>query len=763
MFQASQDAGDNTSITSGLDGEAKKMKNKRSSIKRKVQSFSHESDDAVIEPLLQKDKEKTDVANQSAKYLLTKTKTDSISDEKGNDKDKLLADSKFEKPSISCVPGITDKPSLSNVINDNIIVKSYVSTVAPIHNHMNTNVFGSPDAIKGIVAPKTQILVEIDGNRSSGYNPSPLIFTTAKIHTNGNIKQMEPVQMTPLPILSTIEGSVLKTGSTSEHDKNVRGLSKNSILSTKLAKAEEEVAHTASNFSHCSTIPNKDITSVASAGEIKVQNVSNKTTAASYTLASYSSQPLDTAPKTKTSGTVSCGDNTQIKVISPTLNSNANVRLKDEPSISTKSSLSDSKYVPISETAQTSMNHKDTTLSGKTPIVTKAEDIAIKPNKTTPQTNIAANSKISTTVSKDNKIDVNKNFETECGVPSQKPGSSKDIKSPVGINADSSKSDAVSRKLSNKLQRQKSSQIDDIMDSGPKPRVEQFETKQSPNAIKEINNVGIVKEIITIKQVGSEAAETSGKNRLKTFSPDTTISDTSNLITKITASITIQPNTCKPSVITSTAANSSVFNVTLSSIPIKSSIPVVTSTINKMHSPKVSTFKSPVTVTTTASYSKPTTTAQSVTTNTTTNVNITTKTQISTNAKPGHNTPTTTAARTTTGSSTKPKTVSSTSQAAVSAKTTVASSSKSSPTTTSNISFSKTTTNTMPQSTSKAPTKQSTTKVMNTQTIGTKPTSSIKAVLPPVVPPTTTAKESVKNKHGDSKTSECNKDKKSFK
>ncbi|XP_075972853.1 uncharacterized protein LOC142974421 isoform X1 [Anticarsia gemmatalis] len=206
MRKTSQDGGDTTSITSGIENEIKKpcaiMKTKRSSIKRKVQSLSHESDDAVIEPLLQKDKEKPEVSNQSAKYnLLSKTKTDAIS-EKDNDKQKLLQDDTMS--SQSEIRKISDT-IITIPANSNVLPKG---VSGHLHNHMNTNVFNSPDAIK--VAVRSQILVEIDVSKQAGYNPSPLIFTTAKIHTDGKTKHMEPLQVTPVPILSTIEVSVLK-------------------------------------------------------------------------------------------------------------------------------------------------------------------------------------------------------------------------------------------------------------------------------------------------------------------------------------------------------------------------------------------------------------------------------------------------------------------------------------------------------------------------------------------------------------------------
>lgn len=219
MFQTSFDGGDIVSITSVFDNENKKpiagiLKTKRNSIKRKVQHFSLESDDGVIEPLLQKVKESTEIGNQSAKNLLSK-KTDSVI-EKGDDKDKLLADKKSGMPSMTSVPSVTNNAYLVNGTNSmKISTKSNGSTITdahkPMHNYMYTNVYSNNNTLLGMSPPKSQILVEIESTKLSGYSPSPLIFTTAKIHTDGKSKQMEPVQVTTVPILSTFEGNVIKT------------------------------------------------------------------------------------------------------------------------------------------------------------------------------------------------------------------------------------------------------------------------------------------------------------------------------------------------------------------------------------------------------------------------------------------------------------------------------------------------------------------------------------------------------------------------
>lgn len=198
------------------------IKSKRNSIKKKVQNFSHESDDAVIEPLLQKDKDKSGISNSSAKHLLSKGKTDS-----SDDKDKLLS-SQMERPSLTTAPSAIAGTSLMNGTKGNNLPKTFEHTTTTIHNHMHTNVFSSLDKAKSTVSSKSQILVEIDGNKPTSYNPSPLIFTTAKIHADGKTKHMEPVQVTPVPILSTIEGSLVKMGNISAIDKISSGSSSKS-------------------------------------------------------------------------------------------------------------------------------------------------------------------------------------------------------------------------------------------------------------------------------------------------------------------------------------------------------------------------------------------------------------------------------------------------------------------------------------------------------------------------------------------------------
>ncbi|XP_045763878.1 probable GPI-anchored adhesin-like protein PGA55 isoform X1 [Maniola jurtina] len=211
MRKTSHDGADSSSITSAKDSDTKKSaasfnKMAKSSIKRKVQNFSHESDDGIIEPLLQTDKEKIEIANRSAKYLLNKSKTESL-----HEKDNKITDGYDDKCSVP-IPVSSTSNMITNNVKESPVSTSYICGSAPIHNHMNTNIFSAYEASTGLITTKNHILVEIDNSKPGRYSPSPLIFTTAKIHTDSKTKVMEPVQVTPVPILSTIEGNGVKAG-----------------------------------------------------------------------------------------------------------------------------------------------------------------------------------------------------------------------------------------------------------------------------------------------------------------------------------------------------------------------------------------------------------------------------------------------------------------------------------------------------------------------------------------------------------------------
>lgn len=209
-MQTSHDGGDSTSVTSGVENEIKKsaMKPKKSSLKSKVPSFSQESDDTVNEPLLHKDKDRSEA--HSAKYCAI-GKTESI---KNKDADNSV------KSTVTTFGFCGTTESLLSY-KDSEIMKTTSSIVAPLHNYMNTNVFNTHENSIINVTTKSQILVEIDSSSQSSYSPSPLIFTTAKIHTDANTKQMEPVDVTPVPILSAIVVSVSKEGNITSNEKKI--------------------------------------------------------------------------------------------------------------------------------------------------------------------------------------------------------------------------------------------------------------------------------------------------------------------------------------------------------------------------------------------------------------------------------------------------------------------------------------------------------------------------------------------------------------
>ncbi|XP_041973086.1 uncharacterized threonine-rich GPI-anchored glycoprotein PJ4664.02-like isoform X1 [Aricia agestis] len=229
MRKTSHDGVDTTSITSGIENEVKKssttgiIKMKKSSIKRKVPNFSHESDDGIIEPLLQSDKDKSETAPRSAKYLLSKTKTDSISE---NEDSIRMSEINITYFSASTPTTAADKVVTATNMNDAKDSNNVSTGVTTFRNHMNTNVFCVSEASKGKMSTKSPLLVELDAAKTTGYSPS-LIFTTAKIHSDCKTKLMEPIQVTPVPIKSTTEKDVEVSGSINSNKANVAG---NSII-----------------------------------------------------------------------------------------------------------------------------------------------------------------------------------------------------------------------------------------------------------------------------------------------------------------------------------------------------------------------------------------------------------------------------------------------------------------------------------------------------------------------------------------------------
>lgn len=425
MFQTSFDGGDIASITSGFDNEYKRpiagiLKTKRNSIKKKVQNFSLELDDAVIEPLLQKDKDSTEIGSQSAKYLLSKTKTDSII-EKGDDKDKLLADKKSSMPSMTSVPSVSNNAHLVNGTNSvKVSIKSNGSTITPINNHMNTNVFNNNDALHDMSSPKTQILVQIEATKLSGYSPSSLIFTTAKIHTNGKSKQMEPVQVTPVPIVSTIEGNVIKTGALTNYTPSTkdtfRGNNEQNIRDNIFSKNQVP-------FSHITHKTTSDVIAKPSSVKKVITTIS--------TLVQVSQSPNIIDVKV-----------TDVKNIpsTTTINITPSALFKSEPS--TKTSLAQNQETAKSTTVT---EHTESALENTTALM----------YNTQANNSSASGINITDNITKVIEMDINKNIQSPKSTTSPVPGTSIQVDSSCKTIYDPSGTDRIARQISSSLSNKK--------------------------------------------------------------------------------------------------------------------------------------------------------------------------------------------------------------------------------------------------------------------------------------------------------------------
>lgn len=272
--QTSHEVGDSSSVTSGVENEIKKTsavfgKMKRNSIKKKNPNFGQESDVTVTEPLLQTEKEGTDYVDQSANEIISQPKTEI---NKKNYKDDIIM------PENKAI--VSDIPRSVQTINENVTYKTQPSTTGFMHNHMNTNIFNSLDKSTNTFTSKNQILVDIDGCRQVSYSSNPLIFTTAKIHSDGKNKHMEPVQVTPVPILSTVEVSVSRAGKCGEASSNiVQAIT--SICSTQCDRDSKNIVTfpTRPASMQLKDIPSKSVTNATTQGNILNKiNVTNTIT-----------------------------------------------------------------------------------------------------------------------------------------------------------------------------------------------------------------------------------------------------------------------------------------------------------------------------------------------------------------------------------------------------------------------------------------------------------------------------------------------------
>ncbi|XP_038213656.1 topoisomerase I damage affected protein 7-like isoform X1 [Zerene cesonia] len=205
MRKTSKDTGDTMSVNSGVENDIRKSDistKKRNSIKKKVQNFSHESDDTALVTLLQTYKDKPDIAKQSAKYTLSKTKTDSIHEEeedilKNKDKD-------IERGNL-CKPATTAHNISTNIVNERSKMLDSVIVCSP-----TTHVFGSKSMTSSYNTTTNSLLIEMNDKTTSSVNTNALIFTTAKIHTDSKPKTMDSIQLSSTPILSTAEGNFIR-------------------------------------------------------------------------------------------------------------------------------------------------------------------------------------------------------------------------------------------------------------------------------------------------------------------------------------------------------------------------------------------------------------------------------------------------------------------------------------------------------------------------------------------------------------------------
>ncbi|XP_014355722.2 putative GPI-anchored protein pfl2 [Papilio machaon] len=285
---SSQDGVETTSITSSVENEVRKQssKAKRNSIKRKMPNFNDDSDDTVNEPLLQPENDIREF-NQSAKFVSSKPKTDSTNERSDN----ANIGTKIQKTSPE---NSSENNTFKSITTD--VASASTSVTAPIRNYMNTNIFGVIDTTASN-STKSTLIVEIDNTKSSAYSPSPLIFTTAKIHTDNKTKDLEPLQVTPVPILSTIEGNVIKSipstfHSSEKHNDGVKSKSENQKKCN--YENEQSIIKNASHIKeHSETIGSNIKSTVVSTNEAKpAPGQSTKQTSLDMTLISQADSKI---------------------------------------------------------------------------------------------------------------------------------------------------------------------------------------------------------------------------------------------------------------------------------------------------------------------------------------------------------------------------------------------------------------------------------------------------------------------------------------
>lgn len=350
---------------------------------------------------MQKEKENNEIGNKTNKYLPSKTKIDCITETEGD------MDKKSGMPSMTSDTGVTNNMHLSygkNNVKDSI--KSNGTTVTPMHNHMNTNVFSNNDALKGVSLPKTQMLVQIDSTKQSGYSPSPLIFTTAKIHTDGKSKQMEPVHVTPVPILSTVEGNVIKTGTATNYGKGVNDQFR--LETSDIRQNTQDI--NLINKNQTGSAPLSGLTNKTTSAAITKENSGNKIIITSSTL-----NQITQAPKTIDVKTTKVN----IVPITSTTKKVHSALIKSEQSATTS-------LTQMLGTTKSTTTNKDpkSILEKTTPITSSTENKILTPITSGTSEFCKADS-----MTKVIEMDINENIQRPNSVLSPKPGTSSQVAS----------------------------------------------------------------------------------------------------------------------------------------------------------------------------------------------------------------------------------------------------------------------------------------------------------------------------------------------
>lgn len=635
-LQTSQDGGDSISATSGVENEIRKPKagllefKSKKIGKRTAPNLSEESDDAVVEPLLQKTTDKT---IESAKYF-AKAKADTV-----KEISKLFNDKKSQYASSS---GISTTESLL-LEKDHATSKPNTSSNVPIHNYMNTNVFHSHDNSKANSTTKSQLLVEIDGSNQSGYNPSPLIFTTAKIHTDGKSKQMEPVQMAPGPILSTVEVSVSKGGSITTNEKKVSNGT--SVMNTKYCQPllnEKENSVNVSNSNKTpvtqskgiimtdqNSNPTKPFTTKANSPTNINEKIKESTTNISKTNITQNNEISGNAANTSKNFTTLSNNPVEICSSSKTSKSNSvdvknkpdstgvtndTKKLSDEPRIlmsesklkstisnNTKTSTSLSKSpLELNKTLESALKQPAMSQSNKTDKKseknnscsaqdTKAIDIDIK--GTQPMQNKNMKSPITSKELVKSNATSNKSLQQQRNTPTEVCAPALKTESSSSKSSESSNDPSAKTSSSTKTPTQPKVNIGKLskeIDKSPKPSGNEI---KKPNSNIYLNNTATTStnKIPTSLSIVKPASNVSSSNVVSSG-----ITDTSNRTAALPSAIKTQSSTIKTGISTANTKPAAVTSIKSSSKSSASSIKspqIVSTSTNNTKQPNTSTAK----------------------------------------------------------------------------------------------------------------------------------------------------------------------------